>query len=105
MINRAVINHVKFKYILADSWFCSKDNMNFIHHTLSKKFILGMKSDRVIALTDYARRSKDFIKLSDLDIADGESLKIWLKDMNFPVLLTKKIFINENSTKGILYLV
>jgi len=105
MINRAVINHVKFKYILADSWFCSKDNMNFIHHTLSKKFILGMKSNRVVALTDYARRSKDFIKLSDLDIADGESLKIWLKDMNFPVLLTKRIFINENGTKGILYLV
>ena len=79
--------------------------MNFIHHTLSKKFILGMKSNRVVALTDYARRSKDFIKLSDLDIADGESLKIWLKDMNFPVLLTKRIFINENGTKGILYLV
>jgi len=64
-----------------------------------------MKSNRVVALTDYARRSKDFIKLSDLDIADGESLKIWLKDMNFPVLLTKRIFINENGTKGILYLV
>ena len=73
---------VKFKYILADSWFCSKDNMNFIHHTLSKKFILGMKSNRVVALSDYARKNKSFIKLSELDIADGESLKIWLKKQN-----------------------
>ena len=64
-----------------------------------------MKSNRAVALSDYARKNKVFIELSKLDIADGESLKIWLKDVNFPVHLTKKIFINENGIKGILYLV
>ena len=26
----SVKNNVKFSYILADNWFCSKDNINFI---------------------------------------------------------------------------
>ena len=71
---------------------------------MSKRFILEIKSNRLIALSDTARKQKDFVKLSELEIADGQILKVWLKYVNFPVLLTKKIFTNENGTKGYLYL-
>jgi len=30
MIKRQMQNHVKFRYILADSWFSSAENMRFI---------------------------------------------------------------------------
>ena len=32
-------------------------------------------------------------------------MEIWLKELNFPLLLTKQIFKNENDTVGELYLV
>ena len=32
-------NKLSFQYVLADSWFCSKDNMNFIRHDCDKHFI------------------------------------------------------------------
>ncbi|QGP50313.1 hypothetical protein PsalN5692_01775 [Piscirickettsia salmonis] len=31
---------------VADNWFSSKENMNYIHTNLNKLFILGIKSNR-----------------------------------------------------------
>jgi hypothetical protein len=39
LVQLAVDNQVLFQHILADSWFASKANMNFIHHDLNKHFI------------------------------------------------------------------
>ena len=47
MIKQAVFNQVKFEYILADNWFGAKKNMEFIHYDMEKKFIFGMKSNRL----------------------------------------------------------
>nr|WP_158513260.1 hypothetical protein [Francisella uliginis] len=49
-----------------------------------------MKSNRVEILSYYVSKNNYFIKFSELDITDGESLKIWLKGVNFLQLLTKK---------------
>ena len=35
---------------------------------------------------------------------DGESKKVWLKGLSFPVTLIKKVFTNEDGSIGILYL-
>jgi hypothetical protein len=46
MIRQAVKKqHLKFRYVLADSWFSSSENMLFIDR-LKKYFILDMKSNR-----------------------------------------------------------
>ena len=44
-------NKIKFNYILADSWFSSKDNMTFIKHKCKKHFIMALKSNRLVSLT------------------------------------------------------
>ena len=47
MLARAIVNQLKFKYVLADSWFSSADNMRFIQKK-EKIFIFDMKSNRLV---------------------------------------------------------
>ncbi len=35
LVKQAVLNQVLFDYVLADSWFGAKDNMEFIHYELN----------------------------------------------------------------------
>jgi hypothetical protein len=105
IIQQAVSNHVLFDYVLADSWFGSKTNMHFIHNDLKKYFIFGIKSNRCIALTELNAKSGQFQKANSLDWKDGDSSTVYLKDMEFPVKLLKKVFTNEDGSTGTLYLV
>ena len=99
------MNQVKFEYVLSDNWFGAKDNMEFIHNDLKKKFIIGMKANRLVALSDEERKKGQYQNLSTLNIKDGEARKAWLKDLSLLVTLLKKVFKNEDCSTGTLYLV
>jgi SRSO17 transposase len=43
MIAQAISNQVKFEYVLADSWFGAKKNMEFIHYEIKKNLYLESK--------------------------------------------------------------
>ena len=105
MISQAINNGVKFDHILADNWFGAKKNMEFIHYDMKKKFIIGIKSNRLIALSEEERKKGQYQNLNALPFKDGEKRIVWLKDISFPVALIKKIFKNEDGSTGVLYLV
>ena len=105
MIAQAVLNEVKFEYVLADNWFGAKKNMEFIHYDMKKKFIIGLKSNRVVALSEHDRKKGQYQNLSSLNLKDGEKRTVFLKDIPFPVALITKIFKNEDGSTGTLYLV
>jgi hypothetical protein len=105
LIQQTCTNQVKFQYILADNWFGSKDNMEYVHQEIRKKFIFGLKANRLVALSEEARKKGQYQNLSTLDIKDGEARKLWLKDLSLPVSLIKKVFKNEDGSSGTLYLV
>ena len=105
MIAQAIVNKVKFDYILADNWFGAKKNMEFIHYDMKKKFVIGIKSNRLIAFSEKERKKGQYQNLSILSLKDGEKRIVWLKDISFPVTLIKKIFKNEDGSTGTLYLV
>jgi len=105
MIAQAVDNKVKFEYILADTWFGAKKNMEFVHYEITKKFIFGIKANRLIAHSEEDKKRGQYQNLNTLPIKDGEKRIVWLKDVSFPVALVKKIFTNEEDSTGILYLV
>jgi len=105
LVQQAIANQIKFDYVLADSWFGAKDNMEFIHYEKQKKFVFGMKANRLIALTEEERKKGRYQNLKQLDLKDGEKRIVWLKDVAFPVALLKKIFKNEDGSTGTLYLV
>lgn len=105
MIQQATRNQITFDYVLADNWFGAKDNMEFIHYDLNKKFIFGMKKNRLIAFSEKARKKGQYHNLSSLHFQDGEKRVVYLKDLAFPVALMTKIFKNEDGSTGILHIV
>lgn len=103
LIQQSVDNQVMFDHVLADNWFGSKENMEFIDK-LGKKFIIGIKSNRTVALSGKDKKLGKFQQVSSLNMKDEESKKVWLKGVSFPILLIKKVFINEDGSIGVLYL-
>ena len=104
IIQQAVTNQIKFDYILADNWFGAKKNMEFIHFDLKKKFIFGIKSNRLVKISNI-EKSGQYQKLNSIELKDGETIQAYLKNMSFPVTILKKIFKNEDNSTGTLYLV
>lgn len=105
LIQQAAMNQVLFDYVLADNWFSAKANMVFIQETLNKFFILGLKSNRCIALTLNDAQNGRFQQAKSLDWKDGDCATVYLKNLAFPVQLLKKVFTNEDGSTGTLYLV
>jgi hypothetical protein len=104
LIGQCSKNHVLFDYVLADSWFGAKENLDYIHHDLKKYFIIGLKSNRTVALSQKDKISGKFQQVRTLGMGDHESRVVWLKGNSFPVTLLKKIFKNEDGSIGVLYL-
>ena len=104
MITQAIHNQLKFKYVLADSWFGSSDNMRFIQKK-KKFFIFDMKTNRKAALSESDRNAGHWTRIDEIDIPDNTPVKVWLKDLEFPVLLTKQVLINKNQSTAVRFLV
>ena len=51
MLQNCVQNRIPFRYVLNDIWFASAENMRYIKDELGKEFIMGLKSNRKIALS------------------------------------------------------
>ena len=104
MVQQSIHNQLKFKYVLADSWFGSSENMLFIHRK-KKFFIFDMKSNRKAALSEKDRNNGQWTRIDELDIPDNTPVKVWLKDLEIPVSLTKQVFKNKNQSTGVRFLV
>ena len=105
MLETARNNVLRYKYVLADKWFASSENMKMIKHKLNKDFIFPVKKNRLLALTVEDRKAVIFVSVEEINIeADTERI-VYLKDLDFAVKLTKKVFKNKDETEGILYLI
>lgn len=98
-------NKVKFKYLVFDIWYSSKENMKFIRKELKKHFVCAVKSNRLVALSLKDKLEGKFVKISEIDIKPGETRLVYLKGLDFPVLLAKQLFTNKDGSTGVLYLV
>jgi len=98
-------NKVKFKYVLWDTWFSSARNFNFVHYDLKKQFIVALKSNRSVALSEKDREQGKFQRVDELNIQAFEAIPVWLKGMDFSIKLTKQIFTNKDGSRGELYVV
>jgi hypothetical protein len=104
LITTCVKNNILFDYVLADNWFGSAENMEYIDNDMKKQFIIGIKSNRTVALSKADKISNQFQQVSSLEMEDGESKQVWLKGVKFMVTLIKKVFTNEDGSTGIIYL-
>jgi hypothetical protein len=104
MIQRHILNQVQFRYILADSWYSSAENMRFIAKR-KKVFIFELKENRLITDSEQQRNLGAFERIEQAALPDEQPVKVWIKDLEFPVIVFKQVFTNKDETTGTRYLV
>src|SRR6266496_831950 len=52
MLDICIKNKLKFRFVLFDIWFSSKENMSYIKETLQKAFVCALKANRLAALSE-----------------------------------------------------
>jgi len=83
-------------YILTNSWFSSTTNMKHIVAN-SLNFIVALKSNRLVALSEQDKQEGKSINIKSLDL-EQISTKVWLKGIDFPLLFTRQVFKNGDDT-------
>jgi hypothetical protein len=103
MFKVSIGNKIKFKYVLADIWFSSKENMEYILEN-QKHFIFAVKKNRLVALSKEDKLKGKFKNLESLDFEEGQVKKVFFKGMEAEVLVCRQVFTNQDGSTGILYL-
>lgn len=98
-------NRVPFRCVVWDTWFSAKENFDFVHYELKKYFIGALKHNRKVGFSQEDKLEGRFHRISGLDLQIGQAITVYLKGLDFPVLLTKQVFTNQDGSTGELYLV
>jgi hypothetical protein len=103
MFKISIGNKIKFKYVLADIWFSSKENMEYITEN-KKHFIFAVKKNRLVALTKEEKSKGKFKNLESIEFEEGSIKKCFFKGMATQILVCRQVFTNQDGSTGILYL-
>lgn len=99
-----VQNKLKFRFVLFDTWFSSKENMCYLKKDLVKDFICALTSNRLAAVSEADYQAKPFTPIEELPW-QAETLFIgWLTDVPFPMSFVRQVFTNKDGSTGFLYL-
>lgn len=105
MLRVCRLNRLRFRYVLVDNGFSSKENMAFIKIDMGKDFVMALKSNRTVALTPEDKRQGRFVRVDALPLEEHTVLQAHLKGVPFPVLLARQVFTNKDGSVGVLCLV
>ncbi|MDF1516876.1 MAG: transposase [Lutibacter sp.] len=106
MMRRMVVHanfNVGFKYVLADSWFSSSENMSCITQDCKSDFIMALKSNRVVALSENDKAKGIYQRIESLALEE-RTMSVYLKQYSKPILIAKQVFKNGDGSTGTLYL-
>ena len=104
MVASCVAKEIPFRYVLADSWFSSSENMEFIKKVAKRDFVIPLRSNRNVYLTAPCEKTGKSAKLESLEWDTDEVKVLYLEKLDFGVLVCRRVFKNENGTVGVLYL-
>lgn len=104
LVQQAAHNQIPFRYVLSDVWFAAADNMMFIKHTVKRDFVMPIKSNRKVARSLADKQQGRYQRVDTLVLADETVQEIYLESVDFPLLLVKQFFANEDGSTGLLYL-
>jgi hypothetical protein len=96
------LNNLDVKHVLADSWFGNSPNMKFIVEQ-GRSFIFALRSNRKVALSLEDRQNGRYTSISSMRL-EGRSQVVYFEQLDFPVVITCRIFKNGDDTAA-LYLV
>jgi hypothetical protein len=105
LIRQAHANQIPFQYVLNDVWYASADNMNFIKEELHLDFIMPLKANRKVALSREDKAQGRYGRVDQVTLEPGVVRIVYLESVGYPLALVKQVFVNEDDSIGIQYLV
>lgn len=105
MLLATLRNKIPFRYVLNDIWFASAENMCFVNLDLKKDFIMALKSNRKVALSEDDKSNGKYQRIDQLEIPEGSTQIVYLQGVPFPLHLVRQVFTNEDGSTGVRYLV
>jgi len=105
LLQQAVCNQIPFRYVLNDVWFASAENMMFIKHELKRDFIMPLKTNRKVALSLEDKKQGQYVRVDSLVLEPDTLMTVYVEGVDLPLHLVKQVFINEDGSTGILYLI
>jgi len=105
LAQQAVTNPIPFKSVLNDVWYASADNMKFVKHTLHKEFIMPLKANRKVAVSLADKQRGRYVRVDTRALDPNVTQEVYLAGVDFPLGLVKQVFVNEDGSLGIQYLV
>ena len=105
LIKQAGVNLIPFRFVVFDTWFASAETMVFIKQQQHRDFICPLKTNRKVALSLADKHQGRYIRVDTLGLEENSTREVYLEGVDFPLLLVKQVFTNEDGSLGILYLV
>ena len=81
-------NQLQYRYVLADSWFSARENLDCIRQELDRHFVVGIKS----ALSYAGKLQGHFSRIDSLDLPERQAVQCWLRGLDFPVRLSPSLY-------------
>jgi hypothetical protein len=105
MLQTVCHNQIPFRFVLNDLWFASAENMRFVKLDLTKEFIMALKRNRKVALSEADQAHGRYQRIDQLEIPEATTLLIYLEGVSFPLQLLCQVFTNEDGSTAVRYLV
>ncbi len=105
MLEACIKNRIEFRYVLNDVWYASSENMRYIKEDLKKEFIMPLKANRKVALSLEEKQRGNYEQVASIELEPGTVREVYVEQVEFPLLLVKRVFKNEDGSEGVLYLV
>ncbi|MCO6453485.1 MAG: transposase [Caldilineales bacterium] len=91
--------------MLNDIWFAAVENMCFVKLDIEKEFIMALKGNRKVALSQADKQNGRYQRLDQLDLPQDTLQLIHLEQVPFPLHLLRQVFTNADGSTGVRYLV
>jgi len=105
LIKQAVRNRIPFRFVLFDVWFASVETMVFLKQQQHRDFICPLKTNRKVALSKADKQQGRYVRVDTLELQAQATREIYLEGVDFPLVLVKQVFTNEDGSIGLRYLV
>ena len=105
LLKQAITNLIPFRFVLFDVWFASAETMVFIKHQQQRDFICPLKTNRKVALSRGEKQQGRYLRVDTLVLEAQATQEVYLEGVDFPLVLVKQVFTNEDGSVGIRYLV
>jgi hypothetical protein len=105
LIKQAVTTRLPFRFVLFDVWFASAETLVFIKQQQNRDFICPLKTNRQVALSKAEKHQGRYTRVDTLELEAQTTREVYLEGVDFPLVLVKQVFTNEDGSLGIRYLV